>query len=649
VGGLALLASAPAVLAAFGLANRWAVSIATAGAAVLIAAAAVWQERYKRAAQRSDERALSLEAGCLVLSNGRLPKVCQVADPILLGVHPSSPVRIQSHSQRGDLLPERVPEYVPRDIDVELRQRLGMSGFVLLVGDSTAGKSRAAYEAIVSLQNHLLIAPHGGDALAAAVSKAASTRRCVLWLDDLEKYLGTGGLTRANIGRLLGDKQSHRVVVATMRAAEETRIMSEVAADEHAWQSHKEALDVLEQAHRIPLPRIFSPAELERARAFRGDSRIVDALGQASIYGIAEYLAAGPELLRDWENAWSPNTDPRAPSHPRGAALIAAAIDIRRSGYASPLPRNLLEQVHGHYLSQHGGSRLCPESLADAWTWTTRPQRATTALLHCIDDRHVQVFDYLLDAVQRRAGPGGHAPDSVLEAALGECAPVDAVNIGGTAYFHGQYDLAEAAWLTAYRSQARDLGPEHLNTLESCGSRANMLRDLGRYEECESEHQAIIEIGTRAYGPEHPRVLLSRNGRAFALIRLGRFEEAEQELRTVRDIACRILGPEHYVTTNSRHLRAIALHHLGRLSEAEEENRAVLGIWTRVYGPEHMSTLLSHGNLALLLYETGRLDEAKREARTVLAIQTRVLGPEHPQTKRTSHELSRMENEGDLS
>jgi eukaryotic-like serine/threonine-protein kinase len=214
-----------------------------------------------------------------------------------------------------------------------------------------------------------------------------------------------------------------------MRAAEEARIISEAAADERAWQSHREALDVLEQAHRIPLPRIFSPAELERARAFRQDSRIADAIGQADVYGIAEYLAAGPELLRDWENAWSPNTDPRAPSHPRGAALIAAAIDIRRGGYTSPLPRSLLEQVHDHYLGERGGSRLRPEPLADAWTWATRPQRATTALLHCVDDQHVQVFDYLLDAVQRRSG---HAPDNVLEAALGESAPVDAANIGGT-------------------------------------------------------------------------------------------------------------------------------------------------------------------------------------------------------------------------
>jgi hypothetical protein len=36
------------------------------------------------------------------------------------------------------------------------------------------------------------------------------------------------------------------------------------------------------------------------------DPRIVEALTHADLYGVAEYMAAGPELVRDWEDAWSP-------------------------------------------------------------------------------------------------------------------------------------------------------------------------------------------------------------------------------------------------------------------------------------------------------------------------------------------------------
>src|SRR5690606_6187645 len=118
-----------------------------------------------------------------------------------------------------------------------------------------------------------------------------------------------------------------------------------------------------------------------------------------------------PPLLAAWESAWSANTDPQAPSHPRGAALIAAAVDLRRAGYASVLPRRLIEEVHGHYLDQQGGHRLNPEALDDAWQWATRPRRGTTRLLTPHDPDHVDVFDYLVDSVQRRTRAGDHVPE----------------------------------------------------------------------------------------------------------------------------------------------------------------------------------------------------------------------------------------------
>ena len=584
------------------------------------------------------ERPAGFEPRCLVLPRGQFPKVRQVSDPLMLGVHPSSPVR-EARVPVGESLRDRVPAYVPRDADVELRQGLASSGFVLVVGDSSAGKTRAAYEAITELPDHVLIVPQNRDAVATAIRKAAETSRCVLWLDDLENYLGTGGLTRAGIGRVLAGRRSHRVVVATLRTAEEALLTAEVTGQDGGRQSRREAREVLELAHRIALPRRFSRSEQERASAQVWDPRIADALAQASVYGVAEYLAAGPEMLRDWEDAWSANTDLRAPSHPRGAALIAAAIDIRRGGYLSPLPRKVLEQVHSHYLEELGGSRLRPESLADAWTWATSARRATTALLQNVGDQHVLVFDYLLDTVQRRSQPGDHVPDTIVEAALAISAPADADSVANTAYVHGRYHLAEAAWRRAYLAWSDDLGAEHPDTLAARNAYAFTLRELGRNEEAESEYRLTGEVAARVVGREHPLTLDSGNGRAFALIRLGKSAEAEQILRTVHDVSSRALGPEHEVTMRSRHLRAIALHHLGRLAEAEAENRFVLDAWTREFGPEDVSTLYSRGNLASVLFDAGQTGWAEIEARAVQDIRTRVLGAEHPLTlsARTLH------------
>jgi tetratricopeptide (TPR) repeat protein len=502
----------------------------------------------------------------------------------------------------------------------------------MVVGDSSAGKSRAAFEAVSTLGDHVLVIPRNREALTVAVDQAARTRRCVLWLDDIERYLGPGGLSPADVARVLAGTRSHRVIVATLRSAEETLLTEEVGGDEGGRPARKAAREVLELAFRIYLPRLFSQAETERAEARAWDPRIADAVAQASEYGIAEYLAAGPELMRDWENAWSANTDPRAPSHPRAAALITAAVDIRRSGVTSPLPRDLLTQVHDHYLQERGGSRLRPEPVADAWAWATRTRRATTALLQEVDGEHVQVFDYLLDAVQRGGRPGDHVPGSVLAAALAVCTPSDADKMAGTAYHHGRYQFAETAWLSASRALAKTLGPEHRDTLAARESHANVLRQLARPAEAESELRAITDIGGRVLGPEHPLVLSARNSRALALIRLDRPAEAEEELRAVQDISSRALGPQHDVTMTSHHLHAIALHNLGRLAEAETENRSVLAAWTREFGPEDPGTLYSRANLASILYDTGRREEAEAEARAVLEIRTEVFGPEHPDT-----------------
>src|SRR5215472_10372090 len=140
VGALALLAGTPAILAAAQVKNPWVLAWATAAAAVVVVFSAVWQERYKRQVQRRDEQELHIQDGCLVLADGRLPAVRDITDPVMLGVHaaavPADPAPSDGTVGAG------APAYVPRDVDGELRERLATGGFVLLVGDSTAGKSR---------------------------------------------------------------------------------------------------------------------------------------------------------------------------------------------------------------------------------------------------------------------------------------------------------------------------------------------------------------------------------------------------------------------------------------------------------------------------------------------------------------------------
>jgi tetratricopeptide (TPR) repeat protein len=642
VAAFASFTAVPAIMLAAGVKNAWILSGASAGAAILAATAGVWQDRLRRSTQRRDDLQYGVIDGCLVL-RGRLPKVHAVDNPTWLGIHPSAAVAEPAApgTVGGWTTVDSVPAYVPRDIDGELRRCLAGNAFVVIVGDSLAGKSRAAYEALrAALPNHTLVAPNSRDALPHALGAARTERRCVLWLNDLEMYLGPGGLTRAAVASVLAAGRGHRVILATLRAVEADRLTAEVTgADDLQRQVRRQAREALEQAHRIRLARLFTDSERARARAHVADPRIGDALNAAADFGIAEYLAAGPDLLSDWENAWSPNTDPDLPSHPRAAALVAAAIDIRCTGYASPMPRALLDRLHLPYLAERGGPRLVPESLESAWEWATRPRRVTTALLQPVGDNSVNPFDYLVDVVQRRRPPDHHVPETVIQEALLACSAVDADSMAVVAQRQGRHRLAEHAWRTAYVLRRDGLGGDQPDTITAHGRLAAALRDLGRRDEAESAFREVLADSTRVLGASHPHTLLARSELAFLLIDVGQFEEAESELRDVLTECVGALGPGHVHTLLARTNLALLLLATRRPDEAEAHLDEVVAVRARLDGRDHPGTLTARHYLAGAKRARGRLAEAEAEYREILVARTRLLGSNHPDTRATRDAL----------
>lgn len=282
---------------------------------------------------------------------GRLPRVGDVTNPIVLGVHPAEP---RSENSQGTLAD--VTSYIPRDIDKALREAIHREPLIVVVGESTAGKSRAAFEAIrAECPDHLLAVPSGRESLPAVAAQVTHSRRCVLWLDDLERFMGPGGLTLAMVASVTTSTRGHTTIVATLRTPEYERFTSraEDSLDDQGRAFWRASRDILRGACIIPLDRLWSQEELKLAASYaEKDPRIALALKHAKTFGVAESLAAGPELLSDWRNAWAPGT------HARGAALVAAAVDCRRAGLSDPVPHDLLLELHHHYLAARGGPAL---------------------------------------------------------------------------------------------------------------------------------------------------------------------------------------------------------------------------------------------------------------------------------------------------
>ncbi|WP_093622817.1 hypothetical protein [Streptomyces sp. 3213.3] len=116
-------------------------------------------------------------------------------------------------------------------------------------------------------------------------------------------------------------------------------------------------------------------------------------------FGLAEYLAAGPQLLQEWCNAWAVG------NRPRGAALVSAAVLARRCAIHRPMSKALLARIAQPILEQRGSIRLRLESLASALEWATTPVHATSSPLLPEDNGEYIAFDYLIDALPKDPPP----------------------------------------------------------------------------------------------------------------------------------------------------------------------------------------------------------------------------------------------------
>ncbi|MFF3445440.1 tetratricopeptide repeat protein, partial [Streptosporangium sp. NPDC002721] len=69
--------------------------------------------------------------------------------------------------------------------------------------------------------------------------------------------------------------------------------------------------------------------------------------------------------------------------------------------------------------------------------------------------------------------------------------------------------------------------PARQSTAHTNPSDLNPVQALGRLEEAEAEHRAVLEISRRVLGEEHPHTLFSRGNLAGVLRDLGRLEESQ--------------------------------------------------------------------------------------------------------------------------
>ena len=319
----------------------------------------------------SPDRLETLLYQALLESRPAAPAAVRVreADPRRLGVHAAISV-----SGAPDEIP---PEYVPRDTDAvgngvraKVTSAAERGGFVLLVGGSSVGKTRAAFEAVRALLPDWQLVHPGGPGEVAALA-AAPSPRTVVWLDELQRYLdGEGGLTGGVVRALLNGP--HPIVIVGTLWPDRYNTYAAVprpgAADPHARER-----EVLDLAAIVRIAPKFSLAEQDRACAAAArDRRLAVALGAAG-YGLTQTLAAAPQLVARWADA---KTD-----DPYAWAVLTAALDVARIGARAPLSPDLLRAAAPSYCTGQQQAEAPDDWFEQALAYATRKLHGAAAAL----------------------------------------------------------------------------------------------------------------------------------------------------------------------------------------------------------------------------------------------------------------------------
>jgi hypothetical protein len=362
----------------------------------------------------------------------------EVTDPFVLEVHrPVEP----DVAQPG--LPA-LPAYVPRPHDAALAEMVtaagaGTSGIAVLVGGSSTGKTRACWEAL-----ELLRGPeptwrlwHPIDPQTALADLPSVEPRTVVWLNEAQRYLdtgdGAGERVAAGLRDLLRDRDRGPVLVlATLWPGRWSELTARPAGP---GDPHAQARELM-AGQDIPVPDAFTDKQL-RELQYSGDPRLAQAARNRDGQ-VIQYLAGAPALLARYRHA-----------PPAARALIHAAMDARRLGMSTALPRAFLESAAIGYLTDTEWNQLRGDWQEQAVKYAEELVQGASAPLTDIRPRPApgdlastggrlawQLADYL-DQQGRRIHGEEIPPEAFWAAAASHADLADLINLAKAAQARG--------------------------------------------------------------------------------------------------------------------------------------------------------------------------------------------------------------------
>jgi tetratricopeptide (TPR) repeat protein len=268
--------------------------------------------------------------------DGRPQLVGEVDDLTVFGV------------RRADADPRIIADlgYVQRPVDEVLdrvmREAVRTHRMVLVVGDSAAGKSRCAVEAVrrqpALRQRPLLVPEPERQGTERLLDSGAPIDDTIVWLDDLDRHL-SHGLSADLLGRLHGGHSS-TLCVATIRRE---RMANLQQAGGQLW----EILTDPGVVARVDVPAEWSSDDQSAVAQRTDEPDLLTALSGG--VGLGEWLIAGRELMEKLRLGQAVER-----------AVASAVVGWARIGLHLPLPADTAAQLWTDYLSAADRTRVEP-------------------------------------------------------------------------------------------------------------------------------------------------------------------------------------------------------------------------------------------------------------------------------------------------
>jgi tetratricopeptide (TPR) repeat protein len=476
--------------------------------------------------------------------------------------------------------------YIERESDKEIENLLKERKYVFITGIPMLGKTRMAYESAKKLRGFYLLKPKYGEIDIQKLKLPLFKKKIVLFLDDLDKYVGKFNLD--DLVRKLKEKTKDFVVIATCRSGKEfDQVFAKKEMETLLTQCQKEKTEprLLEQKEESELAETVG----KRLKEITSDGT------PGSITIDLRYMKKRYEELGDEKS-------------------ILKCLKLLREGSIFLWEENLVKEVSNRIFELNTERTRWDDYIS--FLSSNGFIKKFSELIFISHDV------YLDDSFLNDYLPSQEDFENLREK-LSDLKDIGNLNnLGLSFHYRKNFKEAQQCYSDAIKIKA--------DYVDAHGNLGNLLSELKKYDEAEEEYRKVLEIDANdALSHYNLGILLkelkrypeaekeyreafrikpdytdAHNNLGILLKELKRYEEAEKEYKeTLR------INPDDAGAHNNL---GVLLKELKRYPEAEKEYREALRI-----NPDFAE---AHNNLGNLLEELKRYEEAENEYKEALRI-----------------------------